>query len=279
MPSEPSLAGEVARLYALAPDEFVAARNAAAKSSKQAGRKDDAAALAALRKPSVIQHALNQAAHRDPATARRGPTRPSGPTKPSPPPSVVPTRPRCGRRWPTCGPRARPWWTRRWRRAATSPGGTGSPRCSASCPSGRCPKWWPGCSARPWSPRRTSSPARRRRRPAPGPPAPRPPRHRAPRPGGPGPRRPQSDRTPRWPRRRGAPPPPSARERKLVTKLERERRALAALDAEHAAARHAAVAAQRELVTVEARRTTARAALEATEAELAAEVATRSASG
>src|SRR4051812_41791529 len=70
MPAADSLTEEVARLYALPPDEFVAARNAAAKAWKQAGRKDEAAALGALRKPSVVEGALNRTAHRDPAATR-----------------------------------------------------------------------------------------------------------------------------------------------------------------------------------------------------------------
>jgi hypothetical protein len=65
-----SLADEVARLYALTPDAFVAARNAAVKASKRAGRKDEAAAIAALRKPSAVEGALNRTARRDPATTR-----------------------------------------------------------------------------------------------------------------------------------------------------------------------------------------------------------------
>jgi hypothetical protein len=68
MPSADPVTEEVVRLYALPPDEFVAARNAAVKACKQEGRKDDAAAIAALRKPSVIESALNRTAHRDPDT-------------------------------------------------------------------------------------------------------------------------------------------------------------------------------------------------------------------
>lgn len=67
MPTD-SLAEEVARLYALAPEAFVAERNAASKAWKQAGRKDEAAAIAALRKPSAVESALNRTARRDPAT-------------------------------------------------------------------------------------------------------------------------------------------------------------------------------------------------------------------
>jgi len=70
MPPADPLTDEVARLYALPLDEFVAERNAAAKATRREGRKDDAAALAALRKPSVVESALNRTAHRDPATTR-----------------------------------------------------------------------------------------------------------------------------------------------------------------------------------------------------------------
>jgi hypothetical protein len=51
----------VDELYALAPGEFVGARNALAKQMKADGRRDDAAVVAKLRKPSVVAWALNQA--------------------------------------------------------------------------------------------------------------------------------------------------------------------------------------------------------------------------
>jgi hypothetical protein len=70
MPPAESVAEEVARLYALAPDAFVAERNAVTKAWKRAGRKDDAAVIAGLRKPSVVESALNRTAQRDPATTR-----------------------------------------------------------------------------------------------------------------------------------------------------------------------------------------------------------------
>ena len=70
MPPADSLADEVARLYALPLDEFVAERNAAAKAWKREGRKDDAATIGGLRKPSVVDSALNRTAHRDPTTTR-----------------------------------------------------------------------------------------------------------------------------------------------------------------------------------------------------------------
>ncbi len=49
-------------LYALPPEEFTAARNALAKELKAAGKKDEAAAVAKLRRPSVAAWALNQVA-------------------------------------------------------------------------------------------------------------------------------------------------------------------------------------------------------------------------
>lgn len=53
-------------LYALPPEEFTAARNALAKELKSAGDKDGAAAVSALRRPSVGAHALNQVARAHP---------------------------------------------------------------------------------------------------------------------------------------------------------------------------------------------------------------------
>lgn len=51
---------EVVRaLYRTAPDGFVAQRDAEVRRLKQAGEKDAAAALAALRRPKVAEHALN----------------------------------------------------------------------------------------------------------------------------------------------------------------------------------------------------------------------------
>ncbi len=49
-------------LYSLPPEEFTAARNALAKELKAAGKKDEAAAVAKLRRPSVAAWALNQVA-------------------------------------------------------------------------------------------------------------------------------------------------------------------------------------------------------------------------
>ena len=62
MPAADSLTEEVARLYALAPGEFVAARNAAAREWKQAGRKDEAAMLGAAVPASVAEHRVHQPA-------------------------------------------------------------------------------------------------------------------------------------------------------------------------------------------------------------------------
>ncbi len=52
-------------LYGLPPGEFVGARNALVKSLKRDKRTDDAAAVAALRRPSVADHAINAAARAD----------------------------------------------------------------------------------------------------------------------------------------------------------------------------------------------------------------------
>ena len=57
---------EVDRLYELPLSEFVAARNALAKSVRAGGDKEAAAAIAALRKPSVTAWALNQVARKHP---------------------------------------------------------------------------------------------------------------------------------------------------------------------------------------------------------------------
>ena len=69
-PAPRSVVDEVARLYALEPAEFVAARNVTAKVWKKSGRRDDALTIAALRRPSVIEHALNRVAHGDPDAVR-----------------------------------------------------------------------------------------------------------------------------------------------------------------------------------------------------------------
>jgi hypothetical protein len=56
----------VDELYAVRPEEFVAARSALVKQLKAEGRKDDAAAVAKLRRPSVAAWALNQVAREHP---------------------------------------------------------------------------------------------------------------------------------------------------------------------------------------------------------------------
>jgi hypothetical protein len=56
------LAAHVRRLYSLDPSDFTAERNAVVKELKKAKRADDAAFVAALRRPSAIEHALNTVA-------------------------------------------------------------------------------------------------------------------------------------------------------------------------------------------------------------------------
>jgi hypothetical protein len=50
---------EARALYQVAPKEFVAARNALVKSLKASGRRDDAAEVAALRRPRLAEYGLN----------------------------------------------------------------------------------------------------------------------------------------------------------------------------------------------------------------------------
>jgi hypothetical protein len=61
------VADDVDELFTVAPEEFVATRNALAKSQRAAGQKDAAAEVAALRRPSPSDWALNVVAHRHPA--------------------------------------------------------------------------------------------------------------------------------------------------------------------------------------------------------------------
>ncbi len=68
MPPADPLTAEVVRLYGLPPEEFVAARNAAAKAARREKRSADATRIAALRKPSVVERAVNRTARADPAT-------------------------------------------------------------------------------------------------------------------------------------------------------------------------------------------------------------------
>jgi hypothetical protein len=56
------LGGHVRRLYSLDPSDFTAERNAVVKELKKAKRAEDAAFIAALRKPSAVEHALNTVA-------------------------------------------------------------------------------------------------------------------------------------------------------------------------------------------------------------------------
>lgn len=56
----------MAELFATAPPEFVAARNALVKSLRAAKRRDDATAIAALRRPTWDEWALNAVADSDP---------------------------------------------------------------------------------------------------------------------------------------------------------------------------------------------------------------------
>jgi hypothetical protein len=58
------------RLYAASLDDFVAVRRDVAKELKDAGEAERAAEVAKLRKPSVAVWALNQAARRDPKSAK-----------------------------------------------------------------------------------------------------------------------------------------------------------------------------------------------------------------
>src|SRR3954471_1323384 len=64
------MADDLDRLYGLPLDEFVAARNALAKRLRAAGRREDAAAVAKLPKPTVGAWAANQALRSQPAGAR-----------------------------------------------------------------------------------------------------------------------------------------------------------------------------------------------------------------
>jgi hypothetical protein len=65
MPSPPETTtpdAEAERLYGLEPEEFVAARDAAAKALRGEGRREEAAAVAKLRKPSVAAWVVNRLA-------------------------------------------------------------------------------------------------------------------------------------------------------------------------------------------------------------------------
>ncbi len=60
------LEAELEPLLTVTPGEFVSTRNALVKTLRAAGRKDDAAAVAALRRPSVVDWALNTVASDSP---------------------------------------------------------------------------------------------------------------------------------------------------------------------------------------------------------------------
>jgi hypothetical protein len=62
---------DVDELYGLAPERFVAERNALARELRRAGRRDEAAEVAALRKPSVAARAVNQLAREHAPQLRR----------------------------------------------------------------------------------------------------------------------------------------------------------------------------------------------------------------
>ena len=65
-----SLPQEAEKLLVAPPDRFVAERNALAKQLRGEGRSDDADAVAALKKPSVVVYAVNRAARDRPKPAR-----------------------------------------------------------------------------------------------------------------------------------------------------------------------------------------------------------------
>ena len=65
-----TLPSEGERLLAVSPEEFVAERNRVARELKDAGRADDAQAVAALKKPSPVVLAVNRAARDRSAAAR-----------------------------------------------------------------------------------------------------------------------------------------------------------------------------------------------------------------
>ena len=61
---------EAERLFAVAPDEFVAERSRVARELREAGRREQAAEVAALRKPPAVVLAVNRAARDRPQVAR-----------------------------------------------------------------------------------------------------------------------------------------------------------------------------------------------------------------
>jgi hypothetical protein len=65
MADAPTSDDEPARLYGLPLDEFVAERDKAARAAREAGRKDEAKAIAGLRKPTLAAWAVNQLARQE----------------------------------------------------------------------------------------------------------------------------------------------------------------------------------------------------------------------
>jgi hypothetical protein len=61
---------EAEKVLAVAPGDFVAARDRLARELREAGRADDAAAVAALKKPSAVVFAVNRAARDRPQAAK-----------------------------------------------------------------------------------------------------------------------------------------------------------------------------------------------------------------
>jgi hypothetical protein len=61
---------EAEKLFAIAPDDFVAQRKAVAKELRDDGRAEEAAAVEALRKPTAVVFAVNRAARDRPKPAR-----------------------------------------------------------------------------------------------------------------------------------------------------------------------------------------------------------------
>ena len=63
--SDRSLPDEASRLFHEPPEAFIATRNALERRLRDEGRTEDAAAVKALRKPTVVAWALNRLADRD----------------------------------------------------------------------------------------------------------------------------------------------------------------------------------------------------------------------
>jgi hypothetical protein len=65
------VADDVDELFVVAPEDFVAARNALAKSLRASGQRDVATQVAGLRRPTVADWALNVGAHEHPDVATK----------------------------------------------------------------------------------------------------------------------------------------------------------------------------------------------------------------